>query len=108
MNGAMFQLRMNERDPETIDAPSLADVVIVGSMGFLFYDGTLYVRHYARGPNFDDRAAGLARRAALKAEGLCVQNRSHGKATHGELCHRCRLIHRHGLVAVFALEGTGA
>lgn len=37
-----------------------------------------------------------ARRRDFKLEGWCITAASHGKATHGVLCERCRLLHRYG------------
>jgi len=37
-----------------------------------------------------------ARRAVLRAQGICINGVPHGPATHGVLCERCRLVHRRG------------
>lgn len=95
------------RDPDTVDEPLIDDVEVIGSMGFLLYRGVLYVRHFAHGPGHDLRAAGMKRRADLKADGMCAYSRTHGKATHGELCHRCRAIRRLGIAAVRVMERKG-
>lgn len=34
------------------------------------------------------------RRDSLREEKLCINGRSHGKATHGDLCWPCRAVHR--------------
>jgi len=38
------------------------------------------------------------RRDQLIAEGVCINGRSHGRATDGVLCRRCRLVHRYGRI----------
>lgn len=35
-----------------------------------------------------------ARRAKLRALGVCLNGVHHGPATHGTLCEKCRLEHR--------------
>ena len=32
----------------------------------------------------------------LRAAKLCINGQTHGPATDGTLCRRCRLVHRHG------------
>lgn len=40
------------------------------------------------------RRLATERRAELRAEGLCINGRDHGPATHGVRCGMCRLVHR--------------
>lgn len=35
-----------------------------------------------------------SRRDLLRAQKLCINGTSHGLATHGVLCERCRMVHR--------------
>jgi hypothetical protein len=34
------------------------------------------------------------RRASLKGEGVCINGRAHGKATHGVRCEHCWGVHK--------------
>jgi len=43
-----------------------------------------------------------SRRETLAAEGMCINSRRHGPATHGVLCKWCREVHKRGVVAVVA------
>lgn len=42
------------------------------------------------------RLAAKTRRTELAAEGLCINGRSHGPATHGVRCKRCDDVHKGG------------
>ncbi len=44
------------------------------------------------------------RRDRLRAAGLCINGDRHGKATHGVLCARCRIVHNRGLLAAQVAE----
>ncbi len=46
----------------------------------------------------DVNAYAIARRAQLKSDGVCINGRAHGTATHGALCARCRRVHKYGLI----------
>jgi len=41
-----------------------------------------------------DRDRRVRRRKRLAEQKVCMTTASHGPATHGRLCYRCRLIHR--------------
>lgn len=44
--------------------------------------------------DLERRLEAKARRDALAADGLCINGRSHGPATHGVRCERCHRVHR--------------
>jgi hypothetical protein len=43
---------------------------------------------------YQKRKYARKRRLALAGKSLCINNGSHGRATHGVLCDACRLVHR--------------
>lgn len=55
------------------------------------------------------RADAIRRRDGLAEEGLCINGRDHGKATHGVLCLTCREVHRgHRLESLLGADGYRA
>lgn len=44
----------------------------------------------------ETRTIAKTRRDALAADGLCINGKSHGRATHGVRCKRCYDVHRGG------------
>lgn len=55
----------------------------------------------------EDREFARGRRRILADAKICINGVSHGKATHGILCYRCRLVHR-GMAPADALVAATA